>query len=187
MEKILVADVMTRYPVTAKPDENLLKCMKKLVSKKVGSLLLVEKDKLVGFLDQKDILWALVKKTKKDLSKVKAIDISPRKIITIKPEVSIPDAIKRMKKFKVEKLPVVDKGKLEGIITVRDILNFNPEVYPELEEFAKIREESEKLKRVERIKAKPTSSEGICEECGNTDRLYRVHGMLICESCKNSI
>ena len=29
--------------------------------------------------------------------------------------------------------------------------------------------------------------EGICEECGATDILYKIDGRLICESCKNSI
>lgn len=186
MEKILVADVMTREPVVCKPSENLLNCAKTMVRKNVGSVLLVEGKKLVGFLDQRDILWALIKKSKLDLPRIKAIDISPKKIVTIKPNASIYDAIKRMKKFKFEKLPVIQKGELEGIITVKDILNFNPEFYPELEEFAKIREESEKLKRVEKAKG-PMPNEGICEECGSTDVLYRVHGMLICESCKNSI
>ena len=44
---------------------------------------------------------------------------------------------------------------------------------------------SKKLR--EKVKDRKFMHEGICEECGNTDILYRVHGMLICESCKNSI
>jgi CBS domain-containing protein len=187
MERVLVADVMTRYPVTAKPNESLLSCAKKMVRKKVGSLLIVENNKLVGFLDQKDILWAMVKKSKADLSKINAIDISPKKIITIKPDSSVSEAMQRMKKFKFEKLPVIDQGKLEGIITVRDILNFHPEFYPELEEFARIREEAEKLKRVEKVKTSSTLGEGICEECGEREMLYRFNGMLVCDSCKNSV
>ena len=57
-----------------------------MIQKKVGSLLLVDKTrkkKLIGFLAQKDILWALIKKSKEGLSLIRAIDISPRKIATI--------------------------------------------------------------------------------------------------------
>jgi CBS domain-containing protein len=187
MKNILVSDVMTREPVIISPDASLLECAKKMVRKKVGSLLIAENKKLIGFIDQKDILWALVKKSKADLSKIKAIDISPKKIITIKSDASVQETINRMKKLKFEKLPVVDNGKLEGIITVRDILNFHPEIYPELEEFTKIREEAEKLKRIEKANTTLVMPEGICEECGERDSLYRINGMLVCESCKDSI
>lgn len=187
MENITVADVMTRDPVVIKPEENLFNCAKKMVRKKVGSLLLKDKKKLVGFVGQRDILWALIKKSKKDLHDIKAKDISPKKIITIKPSATIQEAIRKMKKTKFKRLPVINDNQLVGIITVRDILNFDPEVYPELEELAKIREETKKLKRIKKVKENTFRHDGICEECGATESLFRVHGMLVCESCKNSM
>jgi len=184
MDEVRVSDVMTRDPIVTKPDTTLLECAKKMVRKRVGSILLVENKKLVGFISQRDILWALVKKSKEDLSKIKAIDISVKKIGTIKPEATIKEAMDKMKKLKFERLPVIFEGKLVGMLTAKDILNFNPEVYPELEEFAKIREETEKLKRVEKAKQ---VREGVCEECGNYDILFMVNGTLLCESCKDNI
>jgi len=188
MKEVLVANVMTRNPIIVKPNENLLNCAKKMVRKKVGSLLIVNKKRLVGFIDQRDILWALVKKSKEDLSKIRAIDISPKKIATIKPSLKLREAIQRMKKLKFERLPVLHEKKLVGMITSKDILSFHPEFYPELEEFAQIREETKKLKRMKKAKDRKFMHDGICEECGNTDILYRVNGMLICDSsCKSSI
>jgi len=185
MKNILVADVMTREPVVVSPSANLLDCARKMVKKKVGSLIITDKKKLVGFISQKDILWALVKKSNKDLEKIKAIDISPKKIVTIKPNYTIKEAIEKMKKSKLERLPVIQENNLVGIVTIKDILNFNPEIYPEIEEFAKIREESEKLKRIKKAEGK--RKDGICEECGHDGFLFRVNGMLICESCRDSI
>ena len=187
MRKILVADVMTRDPITIKPATNLLDCARKMVKKRVGSLLITDKKKLVGFISRKDILWALIKKSKKDLSKIKAIDISPKKIATIKPSFTIGEAIGKMKKLKFDRLPVIHEKELVGMITIKDILNFSPELYPELDEFAKIREESKKLRRIKKAKTRESMHEGICEECGHQDILYSVHGMLVCESCKNSL
>jgi len=184
MENVLVSDVMTRSPITVSPETNLLECAKKMVRKKVGSLILVEKNKLVGIISEKDILWALIKKSKDDLSKIKAIAISPKKIATIKPNFTIKETLAKMKKFKFDKLPVIQEGDLVGIITARDIFNFQPELYPELEEFAQIREESQKLKRIKKAK---DVKEGVCEECGKFDFLYRVHGNLICENCRDSL
>lgn len=184
MKNILVSDIMTREPIAVKPETNLLECSKKMVKSKVGSLLLLDKKKLVGFISANDILWAIVKKSKDDLRDIKAIDISMKKIATIRPGATIDEAFKKMKSLKKNKLPVVQEKKIVGMLTIRDILNFRPEFYPELEEFAKIREESEKLKRLKDIKIK--RAEGICEECGNTDILYRFNGMVVCKSCMNS-
>ena len=187
MKSILVSEVMTREAVTISPNANLLECAKKMVRKRVGSLLIIENKKLLGFISQIDILWALVKKSKANLSQIKAIDISPKKIITVKPEATIREALDKMNKYKFEKLPVVKENEVVGIITVRDILSFHPEVYPELEEFARIREEEEKLQRVKKNKEIAVVVDGICEECGERDTLYRIHGMLVCESCRDSI
>ena len=186
MESILVADIMTREPVTIKPDTNLLECAKKMVKKKVGSLLIVDGKKLVGFISRQDILWALIKKSKEDLSTIKAIDISPKKIATIKLSATINEALSKMKKLKFDRLPVIHEKELVGMLTAKDILNFNPEYYPELDEFAQIKEETQKLKRVEKSKSR-IMTEGICSECGNHDILFRENGMMVCPSCAESM
>lgn len=183
MDHILVSDVMTRDPIAVKPETNLMECARRMVRKRVGSLLLVEEKKLIGIIADKDILWALVKKLPSELKHIKAINISPKKIATIKPSSTVKEALSKMKKFKFERLPVIQEGELVGMVTARDIFNFQPQLYPELEEFAQIREESSKLKRLKKSKDK---KEGVCEECGKFDLLYRVYGNLICEDCRES-
>lgn len=186
MKKILVSDMMTRMPITISPDTNLLECAKKMVRKRLGSLLIVKNKRLIGFISNHDILWALIKKSKEDLSKIKALDISPKKIAAIKPTSTIEEAVKKMKKVKFYRLPVIKDKELVGIISMKDILNFYPELYQELKEFAEIREETKKLKRIKRAETRKMT-EGVCEECGNQSTLYKVNGTLICESCVDSI
>jgi CBS domain-containing protein len=186
MNRILVSDIMTREPLIIGPEANLLECAKKMVQKKTGSLLLVSNKKLVGLISTHDILWALIKQSKDELSKIQAKDISPKKIAVIRPSATLDEALKKMKDSRFERLPVVENNELVGIITVKDILSFHPEFYPEIEEFANIREESRKLKLVQKAKERTLSHEGVCEECGNHDILYKVNGMLVCESCKDS-
>ena len=178
---------MTREPVVAKPEMSILECAKIMIRKKVGSLPLVDKKNLIGYISQRDVLWALVKNPRADLSKVKAKDLSPRKIATIKPDITIDQAIKKMNSLKFDRFPVVQGKELLGIVTSKDILNFHPEIYPELEELSRIRDEEEKLKRIKSTSDKIFIRDGICEECGNRDALYKFNGMLVCESCKGSI
>ena len=49
------------------------------------------------------------------------------------------------------------------------------------------REEQEKLRRIKRAKELAVMDDGICEECGKRGMLYRIHGMLVCDSCRSSI
>jgi len=184
MKRILVADIMTREPITIKPNTTLDECIKKMVRYKVGSFPIVDKKMLIGFISQYDILWVIHKKTKKALKEIKAIEISRRKIITIRPVATVKEAFEKMKKFKLKKLPVTQGGEFVGLLTLRDILNFTPEFYPELEELSRIREETQKLNRLKNLQKQV--NEGICEECGNRDYLHRLNGMLVCESCVNS-
>ena len=93
---------MTRDFISAKPEISVLKAVKLMVKKRVGSLILQEKDILKGILTEKDIMWALSKKSKKDLGKVKAIDICTRKITTIRPSADLQDAIRLMIKKNIE-------------------------------------------------------------------------------------
>ncbi|MEK6898191.1 MAG: CBS domain-containing protein [Nanoarchaeota archaeon] len=183
MGEILVSDIMTREPLTIKPETTVLECVKKMVRNKVGSLLLTDRKKLVGIISQRDVMWALLKKSREDLSKIKVIDISPKKIITIKPSAPIKEAIDKMKKTKFYRLPVIRNGELVGIVTLKDVLNFYPEVSQELKELEIIKEKAEKIDRIKRAKERTAIEDGICEECGGRDMLYRDKGMLVCSSC----
>ncbi|MEK6840669.1 MAG: CBS domain-containing protein [Nanoarchaeota archaeon] len=187
MKKTFVSDIMTRDLFTAKPDMSLLECAKMMIRKGVGSLPIVDKNNLVGFLSQRDILWALVKNPRTKLSKIKAMDLSPKKIVTLKPETTINEAIKKMNSFKFDRFPIVKNNELLGVVTSKDILNFHPEFYPELEELSMIREEEEKLNRIKITKEGPQINDGICEECGKRGMLYGINGMLVCDDCRASI
>lgn len=182
MKNICVSDIMTRDFIAVSPEMNLMECAKKMLQNKTRSLFIIENKKLVGVIAQRDILWALVKKSN-DLAKIKAIEISPKKIAVIKPDSTISEAIEKMKRLKFEKLPVVKGNSVVGVLRMKDILNFNPEIYPEMEEYEKIKGEYEKLGKVKKEKTKT----GVCEECGTDGILFRVNGMLVCESCRDSI
>ena len=95
-------------------------------------------------------------------------------------------SIVKMRKSKFDKLPVVHDKELIGIITIKDILNFHPEIYPELKEFAQIKEREEKLKRIG-TKSLKIIRDGTCEKCGKRKVLRESDGMLICEECEISV
>ena len=181
---IKVGDLMTRNFIYVSPDTNLKKCAETMVKKRVGSLIVKEQHKLKGILTEKDILWALVKKSKEDLAEISARDIAKRKVMTIKPSADIIDALKKMKKLNIRRLPVLENGKVIGMLTLNDILKIDPGLFEMIAENVKIKEQAEKLRKSENIKL--PKKQGTCEECGEFDLLYREDNQWICEGCYNS-
>ncbi|MEX0920130.1 MAG: CBS domain-containing protein [Candidatus Pacearchaeota archaeon] len=186
MENVLVSDVMARNPVTVRPETSILECAKKMFKKKVGSLIISDKKRFLGVISNIDILWALTKKPGADFSKIDGRSISQKKIATIKPSATINEAINKMKRVKFFRIPVVKNGEVLGIITMRDILSFHPELYKELGEIEQIKED---MKRIASIGKEENEvvKDGICEECGDRGVLYRRgSGELVCNSCFES-
>ncbi len=184
---VKVGDIMTRNFTSVKPETSLLNCAREMIKKRVGSLVLEENGKLKGLITEGDIIWALTKKEKADLSKIKASEIAPKKLVTIKPSADIINALERMKKTGYRWLPVVVKNDIIGLLTMKDILRIEPTLFDTAHEIMQIKEESEKIKRIEgREKGKGWSAEGICEECGETDLLYKSEGALLCGNCLNN-
>ncbi len=184
-QNICVGDVMTRKFISVKPDTNLLKCAKTMIKKRVGSLILVENKKLKGILTERDILWALIKKSKKDLKDIKAKDIAVRKIKTVKPSTSLEEAINRMTKLKIRWFPVIDNKNVVGMLTLKDVLRFAPTLWESVHDIMKIREETEKLKRRDSIIKNQGVKQEYCEECGNFDLLYKIDGRFLCKACRD--
>ena len=180
---VKVGDIMTRNFVAVKPDTSLKDCAREMIKKRVGSLILKEDQKLFGLITEKDIIWAMTKSSS-DLNKIKAKDISSRKVATIKPSADLYEALQRMKKLKFRRLPVVVDGNIIGLLTLKDILKIEPALFTNIKEVEKIKEESEKLRR---IKGSRWVKEGMCEECGDLNVLYKVDSRLLCESCKEAI
>ena len=183
---VKVGDVMTRDFISISPDVSVIDCAKKMAKYHTGSLIIKDKDVLKGIITRRDIIWALIKKSRKDLSKIKAIEISPRKIAAIRPDTDLMDALQKMRKTKFKRLPVLVKNRVVGLLTMKDIVRIEPDLFDiaVAHSTMEIREEDEKRERKESPKSFMV---GICEECGNEDMLYKVDGALICESCSDKM
>lgn len=183
---VSVGDIMTREFVSVNPHTSLLECAKIMMKKRVGSLILEEKENLRGIITEKDIIWALTKKSQKELGKIKCSDISPRKMTTIKPAADLMTALKLMQRSKFRRLPVVVKGKIVGLLTLKDILRIEPDLFDIAcnKNLLEIKEEKTKLKRKD---FPGSSSFGICEECGQETMLEKLDSRFLCADCVDKI
>lgn len=126
--KIIVKDFMTAEVVTCSPREPVIKVWNKMMAGDFWGIPVVNK-KVIGMVTGGDILAAgyarIRRENEKDMSRrttaVEKVMRTPA--ITIPPEATLRDAIELMVANSIGRLPVVEKGKLLGIIDREDVLN----------------------------------------------------------------
>ena len=170
---VSVTDAMEKKVLTASPNTTVAKAAKMMAERGVGSIIIVKGKKPVGILTERDLLMKVVSV---DLipSRVHVGKIMSKPIISIGPNAEITEAARVMAKNNVRRLPVVEHGKLIGIVTASDITAISPQLidvmaHPE-------------------VPAREEIEESVCEVCGEmTTSLYEVNGMWVCENCRDTM
>jgi CBS domain-containing protein len=173
--KISVSKVMTKDPLTVDKSETISKVAEYMTKKRVGSAIVVDRNKPIGILTETDLTKRIVYPAR-DPRKVKAGEIMSTPLVFVSPKDDYIAAVDKMKKYKVKRMPVIDNEKIVGILTTTDIARTVPEMMEILEARMRMR-----LAKPE-ITAANTS--GICEVCGNySDRLTFADDQWVCENC----
>jgi CBS domain-containing protein len=122
-----VKDVMTARPTSVETQEPAVEAARRMASENVGSLPVVREGKLVGMVTDRDLV---LKVTAKDLDphKVTVGEVCSENPITTGPDEALDDALQRMARDQVRRLPVVENGELVGILAQADVARTaNPE------------------------------------------------------------
>lgn len=184
MRRVAVGDVMTRNFVSVSPDTNVYKCAKEMVRQRVDSLVIADEGKLKGILTSRDIMWAIVKKPGINLKDLMSKEIATKKVAVIKPSADISQALQKMRHYGFRRLPVISKGILVGLLTLKDILRVDPSLYDQLGHLAEIREETHKMRK---LSEEDLEMDGLCYECGTFSTLLKVDGRLLCPDCRDDL
>lgn len=169
---IKVGDAMTRNPIAATPDESVVSCAKKMLKHDVGSLVIKEGHKVVGVVTDRDIIDRVVSK-KKDPEKTKVREVMTTKLVTISQKEDMYEAFVIMGNEDIRWLPVVDKNRFAGLLTMKDILKIQPALFDLVASSMILREEKNKIKE-----------SGCCDICGSRGSLVKVGDRWLCGGCK---
>lgn len=116
-----VADIMVREVVTINPSASMEEAVLKMSENKIGSLIVLENYQIVGVLTEREVIKN-IKQLLKEAGRLHVRDLMSKKIIGIGPDKEVEEAARLMAREDIKKLPVVDNGKLVGIVTDTDIL-----------------------------------------------------------------
>lgn len=172
---VKVKEIMKKYVITVDPEATLADVSRIMTNNRVGSLVVVEGNKPVGIVTDSDIVSVVAEG--KNPSKVKIKDLGKRKFVTASPDDTMLYVIKVMVKNGIKRVPIMKDGKLEGIVSDKEILLVSPELIEVL---------SEKLRaRVGMVADRGQTISGICEQCENySDDLKNMGGKWFCEDCR---
>ncbi len=171
-------DAMTKKPIEVTPETTLQECAKLMANNHVGSLIVKANNELVGIITEQDIVRKAVA-VSLDTEKTKVSEIMIMELTIIEPEKDIYDALVLMKKLNIRQLPVMKNGKMIGLLTLKDILKIEPQLFDLLVEKFELREAERKP--IHRV----IPEEGICQSCGKyAEKVTDVDGVLVCDKCR---
>jgi CBS domain-containing protein len=106
--------------VAARADETVCDAAKRMAENKCGSILIMDRERLLGIFTERDLLVRVVA-TGRNPAETRLADVMTTDIETISGDESIEEAIRRMDEGAFRHLPVVDCERVLGVLSVRDI------------------------------------------------------------------
>src|SRR3954467_11696386 len=130
-----VAEVMSTEPVTAVPSETIAEAAARMADHRVGSVIVVDGERPIGILTERDLVRFGASAAQSDGTKVS--EWMTEDPDCIGPDVSVHDAFASLAEHGYRHIPVVDAGRLVGVVSLRDLMRvaqIAPVVHPSLTE-----------------------------------------------------
>jgi len=116
-----VRDAMTSNPCTIDADQTVAYAAKMMRDEDVGIAPVVEGERLVGTLTDRDIAVRVVAEGK-DPQTLKARDVASTSLITVAPQQDLDEALRLMANHQIRRLPVVEgDGRVVGVLAQADV------------------------------------------------------------------
>jgi len=116
-----VKDAMTSNPCTIDADQTVAYAAKMMRDEDVGIAPVVEGERLVGTLTDRDIAVRVVAEGK-DPQTLKARDVASTSVITVAPQQDLDEALRLMANHQIRRLPVVEgDGRVVGVLAQADV------------------------------------------------------------------
>jgi len=115
-----VREAMTASPTAISSESTVVDAARKMTTENVGSLPVVDQEKLVGIVTDRDLVRNVLAKDL-DPHKVSVSDVATDSPVVAGPEEPLDAALQRMAEKQVRRLPVVEDGRLVGILAQADV------------------------------------------------------------------
>jgi CBS domain-containing protein len=115
-----VRDAMTENPRSIAASASVVEAARLMREEHIGSLPITEDERLVGMITDRDITTRVVAEAANPKT-TSVGDVYSRHLISVEPDKDLDDALQLMARHQVRRLPVVESGRLVGIVAQADI------------------------------------------------------------------
>lgn len=129
---IRLRNIMSKPVITISEDRTVAEAAHLMSTNNIGCLIVVSDGKPVGIITERDILKKVVVPNKPPHS-TKVSDVMSKPLITGSPDMDVVYAAKLMISRNIKRLPIVENGKLVGIVTFTDLIRSYPQLAESLE------------------------------------------------------
>ena len=127
VEGLTVRDIMVTDVKTIEPEDPAIKAVEIMTENNIGSVIVTGPTReVIGIITERDLITRVLAK-RLDPSKVKATDIMSRPVITIEPDAPVSEVVNIMREKGIGHIPVVENGRVIGIVAEADIAFIAPE------------------------------------------------------------
>ncbi|HVK74947.1 MAG TPA: CBS domain-containing protein [Kofleriaceae bacterium] len=116
----LVREVMTKNPVTLSSTASILDAAKKMKEGDIGGVIVTKNNQMCGIVTDRDIVVRAVAE-EKNPQQITLEEVCSQDVTSVSPDDDVSKAVQLMRDKAVRRLPVTDKGKPVGIVSLGDL------------------------------------------------------------------
>ncbi len=124
---LLARDIMVTDPVTVNPDATVYQIAKVMAEKNIGSVIVVENERVVGIVTEEDLIRRVLAEGR-DPNRTRAGDIMSRPVVHVSPDTEVKEVALLMARLGIGHIPVIEGNRLVGIIAEYDIIRLTPDL-----------------------------------------------------------
>lgn len=117
---------MVREVVTIEADATVRNAVRLMNNREIGCLIVFQEGKPTGIVTERDMMKRVLLGSR-DPRAVEVGGVMSKPLLSLEPEKEIEDAVMLMFKNKIKKLPIIENGRLVGVVTLTDLIR-SPEV-----------------------------------------------------------
>lgn len=129
---MFVRQCMEKDLVTCSPDSSLQEISRKMKDHNVGSILVIDQgSQLQGILTDRDMAL-FIGKNSRDIATAHASDVMNTSPVTVDSGEDVESAIRKMSESHIKRLPVMEGGKVTGVVSFSDVAKYLREEFDQL-------------------------------------------------------